>query len=90
MQLDSRPVPKEGVLVQEMSGTRVILDSVTGNYFTLDEVGSRIWSLCDGRSASSIVDVICDEYEAPPAVIRDDVLELLGELSRERLLREDR
>ena len=78
------------MLVQEMAGTRLILDSVTGNYFTLDEVGSRVWSLCDRRPASAIVDVLCAEYEAPPTEIREDVLELLGELSRERLLREER
>jgi Coenzyme PQQ synthesis protein D (PqqD) len=88
MQLDSRPMPRDGVLVQEMAGTRLLLDPETGKYFTLDEVGSRIWALCDGRAASAIADELCAEYDAPAAQIRDDVLELLGELASERLVLE--
>jgi hypothetical protein len=88
MQLQSRPVPVDGVLAQEMDGTRLLLDSESGSYFTLDDIGSRVWELCDGREAAAIVDEICAEYDAPPSQIRDDVLELLDELTSERLLRE--
>lgn len=88
MQLESRPVPTAGVLMQEMNGTRLLLDSETGNYFTLDEIGSRVWTLCDGREAVAIVDELSAEYDAPSSQIRDDVLELLRELASERLIRE--
>jgi len=88
MQLESRPVPTAGVLVQEMNGTRLLLDPETGNYFTLDEIGSRVWTLCDGREAVAIADELSAEYDAPSSQIRDDVLELLRELASERLIRE--
>jgi coenzyme PQQ synthesis protein D (PqqD) len=88
MTLDSRPVPRDGVLVQEMADTRLLLDPETGKYFTLDEVGSRVWALCDGRAASSIADALCAEYDAPASQIRGDVLELLEELASERLVLE--
>jgi hypothetical protein len=87
MGLDSHPVPVDGVLAQETAGTRLILDSTSGGYFTLDEVGSRVWSLLDGRPVSAIVDQLCAEYDAPAEKIRDDVLELLSELESERLIR---
>ena len=74
--------------MQEMNGTRLLLDSETGNYFTLDEIGSRVWTLCDGRQAVAIVDELSAEYDAPSSQIRDDVLELLRELASERLIRE--
>ena len=65
----------------------VLLDSRTGRYYKLDDVGARIWSLCDGeRNAADIAAQLSDEYDAPPDVIAADALELLRDLVSERLL----
>lgn len=87
MALAHIPKHSEKILVQEVNGTVVLLSSESGEYFALDEVGGRVWELCDGlRSVSDIINVVCAEYDAPPETIQADVLELLGELTSEKIL----
>ena len=87
MESQTLPLRRTDVLKQEVSGTLVLLDPDSGQYFALDEVGARIWDLCDGdRTFASIADLIGAEYDAPAAEIRADVSRLLGELAGERLL----
>jgi hypothetical protein len=86
MRLDSQPVPDGRVVVQQAGDVQVLLSLDSGCYYTLDEVGGTVWRLCDGRPVSEIVAQMCVEYDAPPAQIQSDVLELLAALKAERLL----
>jgi coenzyme PQQ biosynthesis protein PqqD len=82
-----RPRQRDGVLVQEAQGQTVLLRLDDGSYYALDEVGARVWELCDGeRSADDIVAVMTGEFDAPAETIAGDVLEFLDELREERLL----
>jgi len=65
----------------------ILLKLPQGSYFTLDEVGRRIWELCDGtKRVVEIISAIGTEYDAPLETVEADVLELLGELQAEGLL----
>jgi coenzyme PQQ synthesis protein D (PqqD) len=65
----------------------VLLDPSGGEYFSLSEVGARIWELCDGSATvDEIVERIADEYDAPLDTIRADTTRLLDELAAEGLL----
>ena len=89
MRAQNRPRRVTHVLSQRVSGRLVLLDAQTGAYFSLDEVGARVWDLCDGsRTVADAVAVICEEYAADATTIEADVLSLLGDLSRERLIQE--
>jgi Coenzyme PQQ synthesis protein D (PqqD) len=84
---ESRPLRRPDVLAQTAGETVVLLTPDTGEYFTLNEVGGRIWSLSDGnRTVAEIVGLVSDEYEAPIEQIQTDALELLAELTEERLM----
>lgn len=84
---DARLRRQEGILAQEARGQTVLLRLEDGGYYALDEVGARIWELCDGsRAIAQIVDVLCDEFDAPEAIVRADVLEFIDDLRREGLL----
>jgi coenzyme PQQ synthesis protein D (PqqD) len=84
---DSRPVRRSDVLAQAAGETVILLTPDSGEYFTLNEVGGRIWELSDGsRSVADIAGLLVEEYEAPLAEIQADALELLGELAEERLV----
>jgi hypothetical protein len=84
---ESRPIRSEQVLAQTSGDTVVLLHPDSGEYYTLDEVGARVWELCDGtRSTAELVEVLCREYDAPAETIRADVLELLAELVDEKLV----
>jgi coenzyme PQQ biosynthesis protein PqqD len=82
-----RPQQREGILAQEAQGQTVLLRLEDGSYYAVDEVGARIWELCDGqRSFADIVAVMRDEFEAPADQISADVAEFIAELRTEQLL----
>jgi pyrroloquinoline quinone biosynthesis protein D len=85
--LDARPRRLEGVLAQEAQGQTVLLRLEDGGYYALDEVGAAVWELCDGsRSVAQMVAALGQQFDAPEATIRADVLEFVEELQDERLL----
>jgi hypothetical protein len=87
MQLGDRPLHGDQVIAHETSGTLVLMSIRNGQYYSLNELGNRIWQLCDGtRSVESIIEIISEEYDAPLERIRDDVLMLLSDLADESLV----
>jgi hypothetical protein len=75
------------VLAQEADGEMVLLDVAAGSYFALNEVGSRVWGLCDGqRAVAEIRDAIAEEFDAPLDVIERDVRGLLEDLGGDGLV----
>lgn len=88
--LTSTPQRHPSVLVQQVQPgdpSLVLLNPHSGEYYTLDDVGARVWQLCDGkRTVAQIAEVVAQEYEAPPEVIERDVMALLKELIDEALV----
>ena len=78
---------REGVAAQVVDGEAVLLDIESGEYFSLNSVGSRIWELCDGtRSTAEIVLVICGEFDVAEDVATADAHEILDEFQNEKLV----
>ena len=83
----SCPKQRERVLTQRIEAAVVLLDADSGKYYSLDEVGGRMWDLCDGtRTLRQLVAVIGEEYEASAEVVEADITELLAELAGESLV----
>jgi hypothetical protein len=87
IKLESHFRRKDQILTQTASDTQVLFNLDSGQYYSLNEVGSRLWQLCDGScSVSEIISTLCDEFDASTEMIESDVLELLGELEGEALV----
>ena len=85
--LESRPTRADCILAQPNAESLILLNPQDGHYYTLDEVGARVWELCDGtRAVADVVSTLHSEYEAPLSTIQADVVELLDDLEREKLL----
>lgn len=84
---DSRLSPAKHV-VSTMHGTRtVLLDTRSGRYYGLDEVGSRIWCLAEsGLDHRRIAHCLADEYDTPEEKLQQDVSEFISKLKRTRLM----
>lgn len=88
MELYERPRRADDVVWRRGEDGVVVLNPNDGQYFSLDDVGGRIWDLCDGsRSVTEIAELLSAEYDAPADEIGTDALELLAELGREGLVR---
>ena len=79
-------VPKH-VLSRSVGDDTVLLDLRREEYFSLDSVGTRVWSLIvEGESVRSIVDQITESYGADVSVVADDVDALISDLVATGLL----
>ena len=75
------------VVAKTVDDTAVLLNLSNEIYYSLNEVGSRVWELADGqRSIAAIVDVLAGEYDAARDQIREDVHDLLANLAAEGLV----
>jgi hypothetical protein len=87
MQVEARPRRVEAIVWRRGDDGVVVLNPNDGNYFSLDDVGGRVWELCDGRhTVTEIATTLGEEYDAPIADISRDVLDLLAELRGEGLV----
>ncbi len=79
-------IPPE-VLARQVGEETVILDLSRGTYYGLDPVGARIWQLlAEGRTLAEAGDAVAAEYEAPRETIERDLLALVGDLLKQRLI----
>ena len=85
--LSSRPQRSESILKQEADGTTVLLSLDQGQYYSLDEVGGRLWELCDGtHTVAEMAALLGAEYDAALPTLERDALELLTDLAHENLV----
>jgi hypothetical protein len=88
--LSTRPRRAARVGTDQRAGELVVFhlpNARFANSYSLNELGARIWALCDGtHSISEIASVISEEYEAPGDQVRDDVVALLEQLASEHLV----
>lgn len=79
---------EENVLFRELSGEAVLLNVETGNYFGLDEVGTRAWTLIrEHKALSRVVGLMEAEYDVPRDALVSDLVALAKELSAHGLVR---
>lgn len=87
MTLESCPKRAEQVIAQKAANDLLLFNMEDGTYYSLNEIGSKIWDLCDGnRTVSQLVRLLAWEYEAPTEEIEKDVTELLEGLKNGRLI----
>jgi len=85
--VEQPPSRRADVIWRRMGDESVLLNVRSEDYFTLNEVGTRIWELIDGETPPTrIVRTIAEEYEAPADEIEADVASLLEELREQGLL----
>lgn len=72
---------------ETIDGEAVIINLDTGNYYSLVEAGSFIWSLLDkGASAGEVQNVVLQTYQADAHDVDRGVHELLAQLQQENLI----
>jgi len=75
------------VLSQEVNGETVLLDLEGECYFGLNEVGTRIWQLLQGKiRMGETLDTLSDEYDVSREQLESDVGALLDKLTKAGLV----
>ena len=79
-------VPK-GVLFQDLGEEVVLLEVGSGQYYGLNAVGARMWSLLQqGQSVSQVLSTLHEEYEASEEKLGADLKQFLNQLQSKGLI----
>ncbi len=82
-----RLYPLAHVLSARAADTTVLLDPQRSTYFTLNEVGGRVWELIGaGAAVPQVIEWLLDEYDVPREQVEKDVTATLRQLFKNRLL----
>lgn len=77
----------EYVLARKLDDEMVLLNLDSGEYFGLNDTGTRVWELlADGRTSDEVVDRLTEEFEVASAVASSHVATLCNELLAAGLL----
>ena len=87
MNRESCPKRMEQVIVQKASNDLLLFNMDDGNYYSLNDIGGRIWELCDGNhSVSQFVVALAAEYDVSAEVLEKDIVELLEGFQNGKLI----
>lgn len=71
----------------DLDGEKVMMNLDKGEYFMMNEVGSRIWEIIsEPINVRRIIDTLCSEYEVDEETCKDTVVEFLGRLNNAELI----
>ena len=85
--LDSQLQLSEKVLFTTVDQETVLLNSQTGKYFGLDEIGTTFWGLLSKNIPPRLAyEMMLTEYEVTPQELERDILDLVGQLEKHGLL----
>lgn len=88
LSLDTRLAKDHDTIIERVvAGEALVIHLSSGDYYSLDSVGSRIWESIDGtRTVGDLADLIVDEYDVDRDQVVADVLRLVEQLADEGLL----
>ena len=85
--LNSRLIANPELMSSEVGSEIVTFDMVKEKYFGMNEVASRVFSLCDGnRSLAQISSMLAEEFDVQPEECETAVLELSKEFLSKTLV----
>ncbi len=84
----NNPIRKSNLVFNRLKDEMIILDfSSEKQFHQLNDVGARIWELCDGtNNYQQIEQVLCDEFDIDSNEASRDLRAFIDELQQLQLL----
>ena len=79
-------VPTSKAAYRRIGDEVVIVNTQNNTLLTLNETGSRIWTILDGRSVAQVAASLSEEYEIALEVAVEDTIDFINELSLRGLI----
>jgi hypothetical protein len=75
------------IVVRQMSGGAVLMNTMSGDFFELNAVGARVWdAIGRGTPLPALVDDLSRAYTVQRETVAGDLLSLVDELARRGLV----
>ena len=77
----------EEIVDSDIDGETVMMSIENGEYYGLDDIGSRIWELIEHPvKVSDLIDTLLERFDVDRETCKIDVLKFLNELNEDRIL----
>jgi hypothetical protein len=93
LDVNARPRPSADIVARVIDGQIIIIPLAAGigdmedELYTLNDTGKDIWGRLDGtRTIEQVVQELSSEFDASEDVLRTDVLGLVDELLKRKIL----
>lgn len=78
---------KSDIVFSKMDNEVVMLSIENGEYYGLDEIGTRIWEVIEHEiTFLSLIDLLKDEFDVSEEICKRDTIGFLHELHKKNLL----
>jgi hypothetical protein len=85
--IDAQVALADSVVARAADDGLVLVNLKTGDFWELNRVGARIWQqLAQHGSVRRTLERIAEEHEVEPKILRADLIALLEDLRRQRLI----
>ena len=91
--LDGLYIPSEDIVARNIEGELIIVPLVSGigdmedELYTMNETGKAIWDRLDGKKKlKDVLEELSAEFEAPAGEIEQDLIGMVQELVRRKIL----
>lgn len=86
LDLNARALRKDDLPWRQLDETVLLLDLDSGDFFELDEVGTRIWVGLDGtRTLDELAHMLVDEFAVDLERARADIIDFVADLCARQL-----
>lgn len=85
--LENKFIRNNDIAWRVIDGEALVVSPKDSLIYPLNDVGTRIWELLDGkRTVSDIASIICGEFEGDGKAVQDDVMDFIEDLSKAGLV----
>jgi len=75
------------IIAREIHGETVLLNKESGDYFSLNTVGTEIFNcICRGMETEDTVSFLLDRYDVEYNTLKNDVISLVSELKEKEII----
>jgi hypothetical protein len=83
-------VNKPSVILEDFGDEVVIVNLLSGNYYSVDAVGAEIWTMVQkGANALEITTHLSGKYDGAAVIIKEAVIEFIRRIISENLIIQD-
>ena len=87
MNLKLIPYRNKGILFRREKDKTVLLDELSGSPYYLENTGSYIWNIIDGkRNLKDILNELTQRFDSDEKVIKTDLIEFITELLENQII----
>jgi len=85
--IETKVIQVKNLPIVEFDGEIALMNAEKGHYYSLDEIGTKIWSLMvDPITIKEIVDILLTEFDVERDVCEKDVMDLMKQLFDQGLI----